>query len=163
MVFQEPSLLGMTVRENLRLPFTLRGALPRDLGDRMDKAMKLAGLEGDLIDRDETRLSVGQKQRATLARTLMTEPDILLLDEPTSGLDPRAAEHLMESLGTLNKGRGLTVIMVTHRVEEAKQLGDRMAVLIGGRVAAEGEVSRLLSDPPEGPVREFLRGGNDRG
>ncbi len=158
-VFQEPTLLGLSVRENLRLPMEFAGAGSEDGYEfRMERALKLAGLEADWMERDESELSVGQKQRVSLARSLMTEPDVLLLDEPTSGLDPRSAESLLDRLRGVHEESGLTMIIVTHRLDEVRRLGGRMAVMISGGVAAEGEVSELTDNPPAGPIRDFLVG-----
>lgn len=163
MVFQEPSLLYLTVRENLRLPFRLSGSEPADIGLQIEKAIRLVGLDTGVLEREAAQLSVGQKQRVTLARALITEPDILLLDEPTAALDPRTAEQLLASLAALQRRRSLAIVMVTHRLAEARQLGGQMLVLIDGRAAALGDVNRLLSRPPDGEVRDFLQGAAGHG
>ena len=157
MVFQEPSLLGLTIRENLQLPFHLNGPMPHDIDARIEQALNLAALEATLLDRDAAQLSVGQKQRATLARALITEPQILLLDEPTAGLDARAAEQLLQSVADLRRTRAMSIVMVTHRITEARMLGGDMLVLIDGRIAAKDEAERLLAAPPAGAVGELLR------
>ncbi|MBI1373214.1 MAG: ATP-binding cassette domain-containing protein [Phycisphaera sp.] len=161
MVFQEPTLIGMTVRGNLEAALSLSGRVD-DAERRIDEAMKLAELDTALLDRTADRLSVGQKQRATLARALVTEPDVLLLDEPTAGLDPRTAEAMLDSLSALRDKRDLTIVMVTHHHDEAARLGGAVVVLIDGRVAARGDAATLLNDPPTGPVRDFLRGQHTR-
>ncbi len=161
MAFQEASLLGMTVRENLRLPFELCATRPADLQQRMLGALELTGLEAAMLDRDALRLSVGQKQRVALARALITEPEVLLLDEPTSGLDPRTAERLLDSVAAMRGRRDLTMVMVTHRLEEARRLGGELAVLIDGRVEARGPLDHLVGQARSEKVREFLSGGGD--
>ena len=164
MVFQEPTLLGLSVRENLCLPMEFDGARSDDgYESGLEKASVLAGVEADWMDRKESELSVGQKQRVSLARSLMTSPDVLLLDEPTSGLDPRSAEGLLDRLGAVHEESGLTMIIVTHRLDEAQRLGGRMIVLIDGAVGAVGDVAQLTTDPPIGPVRDFLLGVDTRG
>ncbi len=161
-VFQEPTLLGLSVRDNLRLPLEFGGPGSADGYEfRMERALKLAGLEADWMEREESELSVGQKQRVSLARSLMTDPDVLLLDEPTSGLDPRSAESLLDRLHEVHEESGRTMIIVTHRLDEVRRLGGRMAVMIGGALAGVGEADELTDNPPEGPIRDFLvtRGG----
>jgi ABC-type methionine transport system ATPase subunit len=155
MAFQEPSLLGLTVRENLRLPFDLNRSMPADLAERIDKLLEQTGLSRELLDRDETRLSVGQKQRVALARALIVEPELLLLDEPTASLDPRSAERLLDNISAIRDERTLSLVMVTHRLQEARRLGGSMAVLIDGRIVARGAVDSLIADPPEA-ARLFL-------
>lgn len=156
MVFQEPSLLDQTPRQNLHLPFGLCGVTPDRMEDRIAEACRLAGFDMDLLDRAPGELSVGQKQRATLARSLITEPQILLLDEPTSGLDPPTANDLLDRLDILRREKGLTLLIVTHRLYEVRRLGGSMAVMMAGELVAHGLAEKLLTDPPEGPVARFL-------
>jgi putative ABC transport system ATP-binding protein len=160
MVFQESSLLGMTVRENLRLPFELVHDVPQDLERRMGETLELAELGKEFLDRDATRLSVGQKQRVALARALIAEPEMLLMDEPTSGLDPRTAARLLDRIGAVCEHRRLTLVMVTHRIEEARRLGGRLAVVLDGKIAAEGEMEHVIEKPGSEPVRRFLAGAD---
>lgn len=158
MVFQEPSLLRRSVRENLRLPFQFSDSVPDDIDLRIEQALRLAHLDNDLLDREAAQLSVGQKQQVTLARALITEPLVLLLDEPTSALDRQTASQFLSSLVDLRRERPLTIVMVTHRLSEARKLGGQMLVLINGRPAALDEVDRLLQNPPSARVRDFLWG-----
>lgn len=157
MVFQEPTLLGLTVRENLTLPFRLQGPLPPDLDARIAEALDAAELSPELLARDADALSVGQKQRVALARSLIGRPGMLLLDEPTAALDPATAERLLAGLARLNREAGLTLVMTSHRFGEVQQLGGRLAVLMDGRLVAEGPVADLLAEPPTPEVAAFLR------
>ena len=164
MVFQEPALLGLTVRENLALPFTLQGAPPTDLEARIAEVLAQVELPPAVLGRAPDGLSVGEKQRVALARSLITQPEVLVLDEPTAALDPGTAERLLARLAQLNRTAGLTLVMTSHRFQEARRLGGRMAVLIRGRLAAEGPVRDLLERPPTAEVAAFLRepgGGPD--
>jgi putative ABC transport system ATP-binding protein len=161
MAFQESSLLGMSVRQNLRLRFDLCGDAPADLDERIGRVLDLVGLGDEVLDRDASRLSVGQKQRVALGRALIGEPDVLLLDEPTSGLDPRLAEQLLDRLTEIRRSRGLTMVMVTHRLEEARRMGGEMAVVIDGRIAASGAVESVIAQTTSAQVRQFLLGDDD--
>ena len=97
-------------------------------------------------------LSGGMKRRLTIARSLMSEPDLLLLDEPTTGLDPQARHILWDRLYRL-KQRGVTLVLTTHYMDEAEQLCDRLVVMDGGRIVAEGSPRGLIE---EHATREVL-------
>jgi len=161
MAFQESSLLGMPVRQNLRLRFDLCGDPPPDLDERMAGVLDLVGLDDEVLDRDASRLSVGQKQRVALGRALIGEPDVLLLDEPTSSLDPRLAEQLLDRLTSIRRTRELTMVMVTHRFEEARRMGGDLAVMIDGRIEAFGTVESVIGQTTNQRVRRFLLGDDD--
>jgi ABC-type methionine transport system ATPase subunit len=161
MAFQESSLLGISVRQNLRLRFDLCGAPPPDLDQRMAGVLDLVGLGEEVLDRDASRLSVGQKQRVALGRALIGEPDVLLLDEPTSSLDPRLAEQLLDRLTSIRRTRELTMVMVTHRFEEARRMGGDLAVMIDGRIEAFGTVESVIGQTTNERVRRFLLGDDD--
>ena len=90
-------------------------------------------------------LSGGMKRRLTIARSLMSEPDLLLLDEPTTGLDPQARHILWDRLYRL-KQRGVTLVLTTHYMDEAEQLCDRLVVMDGGRIVAEGSPRALIDE-----------------
>ena len=164
LVFQEPNLLGLTVRENLLLPFAYRngpltGLKARKipvLEARLAPALEEFGLEPGMLERREGDLSGGQKQRVCLARALMGDPEILLLDEPTAALDPPTANMVLKRLRERVVEGGLTVVLGTHRIEEALVLGGGMGVLLGGRIEALGPAGALLAHPPPGPVAAFL-------
>lgn len=161
MAFQESSLLGMSVRRNLRLRFDLCGDTPSDLDERIGGVLDLVGLDDEVLERDASQLSVGQKQRVALGRALIGEPDVLLLDEPTSGLDPRLAEQLLDRLGEIRESRELTMVMVTHRLEEARRMGGELAVIIDGRIEASGAVEAVIAQTANARVRQFLLGDED--
>lgn len=163
MVFQEPLLVGGGVADTLALPARIAGTPAPEAEAAVEAAMQLAGVEPDWLDRDADQLSTGQKQRVCLARALVLRPRILLLDEPTAGLDARSSEVLLDRLAELNRANGTTLMLVTHRLDEAPRLGGELAVLVDGRLAARGPVAEILANPPAGPVRAFLHGERDGG
>ena len=129
MVFQRPVAFGGSVLDNLRV------ACP-DLGrGAATEALERVGLPASFLDREQATLSGGEGQRACLARTLLTEPEVLLLDEPTSSLDPDAAAGL-ERLALGLTDRGASLLWVTHDRAQADRLADRLVVVGGGRVEA---------------------------
>jgi ABC-2 type transport system ATP-binding protein len=133
-VFQEPSLDGLlTGRENLVLAATIQGLTRREGRERAERGLQRAGLLERADDRVET-YSGGMKRRLDLARALVHEPDLLFMDEPTSGLDEASFRAAWVTLGRLSEERQLTVVLATHRPEEAERC-TRLAVIEGGRVA----------------------------
>jgi ABC-type methionine transport system ATPase subunit len=157
-VFQTPVMFPGTVRENLRVAAELAGQTA-DLEAKMYAAMDLAELDWTLVDREGDRLSVGQKQRANIARALMTRPEVLLLDEPTSALDPETADRLTETIRHLSTERGLTVVMVTHRLTEARRVSDITVLLDVGRVIAVGATPEVFGQTENPRIRAFLESG----
>jgi ABC-type methionine transport system ATPase subunit len=161
LVFQESSLLGLNVKENLALPFRLEGELPADFPARISQALERVELEEDLLSRDADGLSVGQKQRVCLARALMTGPEVLLLDEPTSGLDPGTGGRLLSRLVALSGERELTLVIATHRFQEVRSPGSRFALLMEGKIVAEGLTANLHQQSFAPEVEAFLHGSSD--
>jgi putative ABC transport system ATP-binding protein len=127
MVFQRPTLFPGTVADNLRV------ARPDATREELVAALRGADLAESFLDRTGDDLSGGEAQRACLARTLLTEPEVLLLDEPTSSLDPEATAHLERSVRDLVAG-GLSALWVSHDPAQAHRLVDRRVVLAAGRV-----------------------------
>ncbi len=122
----------------------------------MVKLMALAGLEG----RRPRELSGGQQQRVALARALAFRPDMLLLDEPFSSLDSSIRGELRDELLTLQHQTGVTTVVVTHDLDDAFVLGQRMAVIDGGRVLQEGTREEVFYRPKTRQVAEFVRTRN---
>ena len=133
----------LTVRENLLIYGRYFG-LPKPLiRERTARLLEFARLT-DKADEQVAALSGGMRRRLTIARALINEPEILLLDEPTTGLDPQARHLLWERLYQL-KNDGVTLILTTHYMDEAEQLCDRLVVMDGGRIAAEGTPGELIA------------------
>ncbi|QWC18601.1 ABC transporter ATP-binding protein [Halorubrum sp. 2020YC2] len=126
-VFQDPLLYPwLSVRENVEIGPRLRGEEPDD--DLIDELLDLVGLDG-FEDADTADLSGGMAQRASLARTLANEPEVLLLDEPFSALDQLTKMELQDELLRIVDELGVTAVFVTHDIDEAVYLGDRVAVM----------------------------------
>lgn len=159
-VFQTPVMFPGSVRDNLleaeKLAEELGGKTQVDLEARVQEVMALAELEVSLTERDGEGLSVGQKQRVNIARALMTTPEALLMDEPTSALDPETADRLMETVQRLGQEKGLTVVMVTHRLSEARRASDSTVLMERGRIVASGTTTDIFEQTANKRLREFL-------
>ncbi len=157
MVFQKPFLLNLSVRWNVLLGLWLHGVPAAERGLRCQQALQRVGL-GSLARRRARELSGGQQQRLALARTWALQPDILFLDEPTASLDP-GAKREVEALVQDFAADGVTVVMSTHNLGQAKRLGTRVAYLEAGSLVVDRAVEDFFSgdDLPE-PARQFLRG-----
>lgn len=133
-VFQTPVMFPGTVRDNLEVAASIAEVPSAEVSECVAESMELAELERELASRDADRLSLGQKQRANIARALMTRPETLLMDEPTASLDPETAETLGHTIARLSAERGLTVILATHRLAEARAICTNFVKLEQGRV-----------------------------
>jgi putative ABC transport system ATP-binding protein len=158
-VFQTPIMFPGTVRRNLWEAAELAGNPNQDPEAEIRAAMELAELDWTLVDREDDRLSVGQQQRANIARALMARPEVLLMDEPTSALDPETADRLTETIRHLSTERGLTVVMVTHRLAEARRASDFTVVMEAGRVIEAGSTPEIFGQVDNPRIRAFLSSG----
>lgn len=150
MVFQQPAMFPGTVADNVAYGPGLRGDPPG--AERVRELLAMVSLEVALADKPASELSGGQAQRVAIARALANGPDVLLLDEPTSALDPIATHAVEETLGALRETHGLTLIWVSHLVEQARRVGDRVLLLDEGRVVRVDSVEAML-DPDHGDRR----------
>jgi putative ABC transport system ATP-binding protein len=155
LVFQIPHLFPGTVASNLFYCYPERENSGREY---VSKNLSLVGLDPELADRDPEKLSVGQKQRVALARSLVQEPEILLLDEPTSALDPGAAKVIEGLILKLNRELSLTIIMVTHDFQQALRLDSVSLLLVDGRLVESGSSKELFTRPATDTTRKFING-----
>lgn len=153
MVFQRPALFGGTVRDNLGV-----GA-PDASETAVARALQRAGLGAAFLGRRADELSGGEAQRMCLARTLVTEPEVLLMDEPTTGLDSGPRTALERSVRHLADEHRVPVVWVTHLLDQMERLADHVLVLVDGRLRFSGAPSGLADADPE--VAAFLSGGDD--
>jgi lipooligosaccharide transport system ATP-binding protein len=134
--------LELSVRENLTTYARFFGIPRREARRRADELLEFVQLT-ERADSKVEPLSGGMKRRLTIARSLVNEPEIVLLDEPTTGLDPQARHLVWERLFRL-KRQGVTLVLTTHYMDEAEQLCDRLVVMDGGRIVAEGSPRELI-------------------
>ena len=138
MVFQRPTVFPGSVRDNLLV------AEPDGTDEHFVTALERARLDGKFLDREGDSLSGGEAQRVCLARTLVTEPEVLLMDEPTSALDPAATKGL-EQLGRALADDGMPILWVTHDLAQAERIADHRIVLVRGRLADEHQIEHYLA------------------
>jgi len=160
--FQDGALFSsLTVSENIIVPIREHAELEEGMM-REIAALKVAmvGLPSDAGEKRPSELSGGMRKRASLARALALDPELLFLDEPTAGLDPIGADHYDELVKGLSRSLGLTVLMVTHDLDSLAAICDRIAVLLDKRVVV-GTMQELLAyDHPW--VREYFHGPRGR-
>jgi len=162
MVFQHFALFPhLTVAENVGYGLKIQGV---DEGTRREKALtalKQVGLDA-WADRPPSALSGGMQQRVGLARGLAAEPEVLLMDEPFSALDPLIRRDMQDELLELQKSVHKTIVFITHDLDEALILGDRIAIMKDGRFVQVGTAQEIVSDPSDDYVAAFTQ-GIDRG
>jgi energy-coupling factor transport system ATP-binding protein len=146
MLFQDPDnqIIGTTVEEDTAFGPENLGLSPEVIEVRVRAALHTVGM-ADHADRAPHLLSGGEKQRLALAGVLAMKPECIILDEATSMLDPSAREEIMGLLRRLNREEGITVLHITHRMEEAA-LADRIVVMDAGRVVLEGKPGEVFSE-----------------
>jgi putative ABC transport system ATP-binding protein len=159
MMFQKTAPFEGTVADNITFGARLQGetltrAAILDL-------MAQVSLEAELADKPAAELSGGQEQRLAIARALALKPSLLLLDEPTSSLDPIATNHVEEALMRLRETANLTMIWVSHAIEQARRVGSRVLLLDAGRVVREDTVAAML-DPQTGDKRALAFADGDQ-
>jgi ABC-type sugar transport system ATPase subunit len=151
-VFQEPLLADTTVRENVTLGLRFRGV---DGAPRVDAWLARLGI-GHLASRQARTLSGGEAQRTALARALVLEPELLLLDEPFSALDQPTREALLDDFARILRQERTTTVLVTHDRAEAMTLGDRVGVLMGGRLVQLDDAAQVFRAPASEDVARFV-------
>jgi putative ABC transport system ATP-binding protein len=158
-VFQSASMFPGTVLDNLRTAVDLGGPGAAADAPPVERALAAVGLAADYAGREASRLSGGEQQRVSIARALMTRPEVLLMDEPTSALDPEVAERLLATVVRLTREHGLSVVMVTHRLAEARSMSTWTVMLEAGRLVEAGPTARLFGGASSERAREYLASG----
>ncbi|QBD86619.1 amino acid ABC transporter ATP-binding protein [Clostridium tetani] len=157
MVFQNFNLFPhMTALENvMEAPITVKGENKEKVIKRAEGLLKKVGL-ADRADAYPSKLSGGQKQRVAIARALAMEPEIMLFDEPTSALDPELVGEVLSVMKDLAK-EGMTMVVVTHEMSFAKDVGDRVIFMDGGKIVEQGSPEEIFTNPKEERTKEFLK------
>jgi len=163
MVFQLFNLFPhMTATENVAFaPRKVLGLSKDEASERASRLLQVVGL-GDKLDQHPGRLSGGQKQRVAIARSLAMEPEVMLFDEVTSALDPELVGEVLGVLRDLAENTSMTMLLVTHEMGFAREIGDRVLMFDGGRIVEQGPPAQIFGDPQEQRTRDFLRAVLDR-
>lgn len=160
-LFQMSALFdSMTVEQNVAFPLDEHTRPdPDDRRRRVVEALKTVGIEG-MLDKMPAQLSGGQRKRVALARAIILQPALILYDEPTTGLDPIRADGINELILKLRRELRVSGIVVTHDLESARKVADRLVMLHDGRVVAQGTYDELERSE-DAYVQHFLRGRYD--
>ncbi len=154
-VFQTPGLLNRSVAANIRYGLRLRG---QSLGAaELDQLLARLGLTG-LEKHRPGQLSAGEAQRVALARALVIQPEVLLLDEPTANLDPYNVGLIEQIVRQENEAKGITAVLITHNIFQARRLAHRTALLLSGQLVEVGETEQFFTTPQQEKTAAFLRG-----
>ena len=154
-VFQQPLLAAMSVADNVALGLRFRGVPARERRARVANWLERFGIAA-LAGRRATTLSGGEAQRVALARALVLEPELLLLDEPFSGLDAPARASLIPELAAVLRNDRVSTVLVTHDRGEAQALGDRVAVVLEGRLCQVDQAGQVFRAPVSEEVARFV-------
>lgn len=156
-VIQQTGLfIHMTVRENIEIIPRLAKMPVSEIVDRTVKLMETVGLPEEFLDRYPNHLSGGQQQRVGVARSFAMNPDIILMDEPFSALDPLTRSQLQDELVSLQSKLHKTIVFVTHDMDEAVKIADRICILQGGLILQYDTPENILKNPAHGFVSEFV-------
>jgi polar amino acid transport system ATP-binding protein len=156
MVFQSFNLFPhMTALENvIEGPVRVQGRHKREVINEGRELLRRVGLE-DKIDEYPSRLSGGQQQRVAIARALAMKPKLMLFDEVTSALDPELVKEVLDVIRALAQ-EGMTMIVVTHEIGFARDVGDRVVFMDGGVIVEEGPAKQVIDNPKEERTKRFL-------
>ncbi len=151
LVFQYPEhqLFEMTVAKDIAFGPTNMGLEQEEIDRRVDEAMKMVGLDKKYKEKSPFELSGGQKRRVAIAGVLAMQPDYLILDEPTAGLDPKGRDDILSQIQSLQKEKGITVILVSHSMEDVAKYVDRIIAMGKGRVQFDGTPEDVFAHAEE--------------
>lgn len=151
LVFQYPEhqLFEMTVAKDIAFGPTNMGLSQEEIERRVDEAMRMVGLKEKYKEKSPFELSGGQKRRVAIAGVLAMQPEFLILDEPTAGLDPKGRDAILSQIQRLQKEQGITVILVSHSMEDVARYVDRIIAMGKGRVQFDGTPKEVFAHAQE--------------
>lgn len=157
LMFQKPVLYKTSVWENIAYGLKVRGAGRPEITRRVEAILEKTGLE-ELGHRYAGTLSGGEAQRVALARAVVFEPRLLLLDEPTANLDPANVELMERLILDLNRSMGITIIVVTHNIFQARRIAGEVLFFFEGRIVEQGSAEQIFTAPADERTRAFIEG-----
>ena len=157
LVFQKPVLFNTSVYENVAYGLKVRKENKGSTLEKVRKALEVVGLKRYEHKRAKT-LSGGEKQRVTIARAMVLEPEILFLDEPTSDLDPRNVAIIEELIKYINKKFKTTIVIATHNMFQARRLAHEASFLFEGRIIESGSICEIFTNPQDKRILKFIEG-----
>lgn len=161
MVFQHFNLLNSkTIFANVAEPLALVKTPKADIKKKVTELLRFVGLEDKARDYPD-QLSGGQKQRVGIARALATNPEVLLCDEATSALDPQTTGDILKLLKRVNEQYNITILLITHEMNVAKEICDKVAVIEKGRIIESGSVFDVFSAPETETAKSFVKSAID--
>ena len=151
LVFQYPEhqLFEMTVAKDIAFGPTNMGLPQEEIDKRVDEAMRMVGLKEKYKEKSPFELSGGQKRRVAIAGVLAMQPEYLILDEPTAGLDPKGRDDILSQIQKVQKEQGITVILVSHSMEDVAKYVDRIVAMGKGRVQFDGTPEEVFAHAAE--------------
>ena len=151
LAFQYPEyqLLEMTVYKDVAFGPTNLGWSKEKIHESVVDALNIVGISPEIYEKSPFELSGGQKRRVAIAGVLAMNPEVLILDEPTAGLDPKGRDEILAAIRKLHEERGITVILVSHSMEDVAKLVDRIIVMHRGQVAMTGTPREIFAHPME--------------
>lgn len=147
LVFQYPEyqLFEMNIYKDVSFGPKNMGLSDLEIKRRVDKALSMVDIGEDMFDKSPFELSGGQKRRVAIAGVLAMEPEILILDEPTAGLDPKGREEILNQISKMHEELGITVILVSHSMEDVARHVERLVVMKGGGIALDGKPREVFN------------------
>lgn len=149
LVFQYPEyqLFEETIEKDIEYGPRNLGISEEEISKRVKKSMSMVGLDYETYkDKSPFDLSGGQKRRVAIAGVIAMEPKTLILDEPTAGLDPKGREDILSQIKILHEEYGMTIIMVSHSMEDVAKIADRVIVMNGGEIVLDGEIAEVFKE-----------------
>jgi len=148
MVFQYPEhqLFDETVYKDISFGLQKMGLSKEEMDRRIHSAASVLGIDDDMLQKSPFELSGGQKRRVAIAGVIVMQPKVLIMDEPAAGLDPSGRDEIFNLILNLHKERNMTIIMISHDMEEVAKLVDRIIVMNQGRIEMDGKVSEVFKD-----------------
>ena len=147
--YPEYQLFEMTVYKDVAFGPTNLGLSAEQIHENVVAALNIVGIDETFYEKSPFELSGGQKRRVAIAGVLAMNPEVLILDEPTAGLDPKGRDEILAAIHKLHEERGITVILVSHSMEDVARLVDRIIVMHKGKVAVTGTPREIFSHPME--------------